>query len=145
LRVEEACQSAWPAQQQLRLGGWLLRLGGVLSRRANSANPLNPEPRGDSDLIRACEALYRRHRRPTIFRLPTMTATDLDERLAAAGYTAEGESCVPSTATSPVSGRRRTRRCGSPRARTGNGSRRWRRCKATPQSRASPTVAPSAR
>ncbi len=93
-RVEDACQNAWPALRQARLDGWVARFGDGLSRRANSANPLRAEPRADDDLIAACEALYRRHGRPAIFRLPSIIAPAADRRLAALGYAPEGESCV---------------------------------------------------
>lgn len=94
-RVEDACQGAWPTLRQLRLGGWVLRFaGGVLSRRANSANPLGSEPAAGDDLIRGCEALYRRQRQPAIFRLPSTLAPAIDRRLAQLGYTGEGETSV---------------------------------------------------
>ncbi len=93
-RVEETCQNAWPGLRQARLGDWVLRFGEGLSRRANSANPLCAAPRTDDDLIAACEALYRRQGRPTIFRLPSLITPSIEQRLEALGYTKEGESCV---------------------------------------------------
>ncbi len=41
-----------------------------------------------------CEALYRRQGLPTIFRVLSLIDPSVDERLAAAGYTSEGDSCV---------------------------------------------------
>lgn len=94
-RVEEACQSAWPALRQLRLDGWVLRFaGGVLSRRVNSANPLGGDTAIRDSLIGCCEALYRRQGQPAIFRLPSLIAPDIDRRLADRGYTSEGETSV---------------------------------------------------
>ncbi len=93
-RVEEVCLNAWPALRQVLLGGWVLRFSEGLSRRANSVNPLRgPRDRG-SALIAACAALYRRQPLPTIFRLPSIIGTTVDERLDALGYGREGESCV---------------------------------------------------
>jgi len=93
-RVEETCLNAWPALRQVLLDGWVLRFSEGLTRRANSVNPLKG-PRGTGgDLIAACEALYRRRDLPTIFRLPSIIAPDLEERLDALGYGREGESCV---------------------------------------------------
>jgi N-acetylglutamate synthase len=90
-RVEEACLNAWPALRGVLLGGWLLRFSRGLTRRANSANPLQPVVHAD---LRACEALYRRLGLPTIFRVLSLLDPSLDDRLAEAGYTDEGESCV---------------------------------------------------
>ena len=90
-RVEETCLNAWPALREVLLDGWVLRFSGGLTRRANSANPLRPVSHVD---LRACEALYRRLGLPTIFRVVSLIDPLVDERLAKAGYTGEGESCV---------------------------------------------------
>jgi GNAT superfamily N-acetyltransferase len=90
-RVEETCLNAWPALREVLLDGWVLRFSGGLTRRANSANPLRPVSRID---LRACETLYRRVGLPTIFRVLSLIDSLVDERLAEAGYTGEGESCV---------------------------------------------------
>ena len=75
-RVEEACLNAWPALRQVLFGGWVLRFSGGLTRRANSANPLGIERSQPAGLIAGCEALYRHHRQPTIFRLPSLIGLD---------------------------------------------------------------------
>jgi GNAT superfamily N-acetyltransferase len=90
-RVEETCLNAWPALREVLLDGWVLRFSEGLTRRANSANPLRPVSHAD---LGACEALYRRLGLPTIFRLLSLIDPLVDERLAEAGYTGEGESCV---------------------------------------------------
>src|SRR6266851_4354284 len=90
-RVEETCLNAWPALREVLLEGWLLRFGEGLTRRANSANPLGPVAHAAR---RDCEALYRRQGLPTIFRVLSLIDPSIDQRLAAAGYTAEGDSCV---------------------------------------------------
>jgi GNAT superfamily N-acetyltransferase len=90
-RVEETCLNAWPALREVLLDGWVLRFSGGLTRRANSANPLRPVSHVD---LRASEALYRRLGLPTIFRVLSLIDSLVDERLAEAGYTGEGESCV---------------------------------------------------
>jgi GNAT superfamily N-acetyltransferase len=92
-RVEETCLNAWPALRQVLFRGWVLRFSGGLTRRANSANPL--AVRDDADaLIAGCEALYRHHRQPTIFRLPSLIERATDAQLAAKGYGLEGLSLV---------------------------------------------------
>jgi ribosomal protein S18 acetylase RimI-like enzyme len=90
-RVEEACLNAWPALQEVLFDGWVLRFSGGLTRRANSANPLRPVSQVN---LPACEALYRRAGLPTIIRMLSLIDPVVDDRLAEAGYTAEGESCV---------------------------------------------------
>ena len=90
-RVEETCLNAWPALREVLLDGWVLRFSAGLTRRANSANPLRQVSQVD---LRACEALYRRVGLPTIFRVLSLMGPMVDKRLAEAGYTAEGESCV---------------------------------------------------
>jgi GNAT superfamily N-acetyltransferase len=90
-RVEETCLNAWPALREVLFDGWLLRFSAGLTRRANSANPLGPVARAE---IAACEALYRRLGLPAIFRVLTLIDPAVDQCLAAAGYTREGESCV---------------------------------------------------
>ncbi len=93
-RVEETCLNAWPALRQVLFGGWVLRFGGGLTRRANSANPLD-DRRIDADkLVAGCEALYRHRRQPTIFRLPSLIDRALDALLAEMGYGLEGLSLV---------------------------------------------------
>jgi N-acetylglutamate synthase len=90
-RVEETCLNAWPALREVLLDGWVLRFSEGLTRRSNSANPLRPVLQVDS---RACEALYRRLSLPTIFRVLSLIDPVVEDRLAQAGYTGEGESCV---------------------------------------------------
>jgi N-acetylglutamate synthase len=93
-RVEETCLNAWPALRQVLLGGWVLRFSGGLTRRANSANPLRIRGPDADDLIASCEGLYRHHRLPTIFRLPSIINPGIDARLAAQRYSREGLSLV---------------------------------------------------
>lgn len=90
-RVEETCLNAWPALREVLLDGWVLRFSAGLTRRANSANPLRRLSHVD---LRTSEPLYRRLGLPTIFRMVSLIDPLVDERLAEAGYTREGESCV---------------------------------------------------
>ena len=89
--VEEACLNGWPALREVLLDGWVLRFSAGLTRRANSANPLRPVSHVD---LRSCEALYRRVGLPTIVRVLSLIDPLVDDRLAEAGYTEEGESCA---------------------------------------------------
>jgi hypothetical protein len=90
-RVEETCLNAWPALREVVLEGWLLRFSEGLTRRGNSANSLAPFgcPR-----LAECQRLYHRMGLPTIFRVLSFSDPAIDQQLAEAGYTPEGESCV---------------------------------------------------
>ena len=92
-RVEATCFNAFPSLRQAILGGWLLRFSEGLSRRANSANPLQPGHAPPEAVIEAVEALYRRQGQPAIVRVPSFL-TAIDAPLEARGYRSEGESCV---------------------------------------------------
>jgi ribosomal protein S18 acetylase RimI-like enzyme len=82
---EERAFNAWPARQTLLCNGWLLRLSGGFTKRANSANAA--EPGASFDGIRAAaEAFYGRHGLPAVFRLSPLAPPEADRELAAAGY-----------------------------------------------------------
>lgn len=91
-RAERALQMAWPAVEERACGDWLARFAPGVSRRSNSANPTRPAPRNIEGDIAACEALYRAHGAPAMFRLPTIVEPAADERLARLDYVVEGES-----------------------------------------------------
>jgi N-acetylglutamate synthase len=93
-RVEEGGRNAWPALNEVFLGGWLLRFANGLSRRANSANPLHRRPQAGARLFAEIAALYKKEGRPAIFRLPSLIAPESEKRLDALGYPREGESVV---------------------------------------------------
>ncbi len=93
-RVEEACLNAWPALREIVLDGWLVRFSEGLSRRNNSANPLSARSTISEAVIGETIAFYRRHDRPTIFRVPSIAAPAADKALAKAGFTEEAETCV---------------------------------------------------
>jgi GNAT superfamily N-acetyltransferase len=61
------------------------------ARRANSANPLDSVRNAP---IRECEALYGRRKLPAIFRVLSLLDPAIDEQLATAGYTCEGDTSV---------------------------------------------------
>ena len=90
-QVEETCLNAWPALREVVFEGWLLRFSEGMTRRGNSANPLAPLCFPE---LEECQNLYRRLGLPTIFRVLSFGDPAIDEQLAGAGYTKEGESCV---------------------------------------------------
>jgi N-acetylglutamate synthase len=83
--IEERALNAWPGLQTLVVDGWLLRLAGGFTKRANSANPLAPGGRFDVVLAEA-EALYARQGLPAIFRLNPLAPPEADAILADRGY-----------------------------------------------------------
>lgn len=112
LGLEERGFTAWPAPRNVYFGGWVFRLGGGYTKRANSANALGGrrEMRADSinawtpqrdfpDIMAEAERFYAGHGQPAIFRLTPLAGAEADPLLAAAGY----ERLDPSTVmTSPL-------------------------------------------
>jgi len=107
LGLEERGFSAWPAPQNVYFGGWVFRLGGGFTKRANSANALGDRQDLRSDSINAwtpkrefsevraeAERLYDSKGLPTIFRLTPIAGADADLALAEAGYRALDPSSV---------------------------------------------------
>jgi GNAT superfamily N-acetyltransferase len=93
-RIEEACLKAWPALHEQEQSGWLLRFANGLTRRANSANPLEAEISDPAKLISWCETFYYQRGLPTFFRIPSIINPDMQAALDARGYTIEGKCIV---------------------------------------------------
>ncbi len=85
LALETAAFHAWPALQEVRHGGWVLRLAGGFTKRANSANAAAAQA-PFHEVQAAAEAFYARHGLPAVFRLTPLAAPEADLRLQAAGY-----------------------------------------------------------
>jgi len=99
LGLEERGFNAWPAPRNVYFGGWVFRLGGGYTKRANSANALGDrqELRADSvnawtprrdfrEIMAEAERFYAANAQPTIFRLTPLAGPEADPVLAAAGY-----------------------------------------------------------
>jgi ribosomal protein S18 acetylase RimI-like enzyme len=87
-RFEEAGFNAWPALQTRLLDGWVIRLAGGYTKRANSVNPTYPSFDGDlrAKVVQS-ESIYRARGLPPIFRLTSFGCPPgLDELLAGRGY-----------------------------------------------------------
>ncbi len=85
LALETAAFHAWPALQEVRHGGWVLRLAGGFTKRANSANPAAAQAPFHEMQAKA-EAFYARHGLPAVFRLTPLAPPEADLQLQAAGY-----------------------------------------------------------
>lgn len=84
--LEERAFNAWPARQSVLHAGWVLRLSGGFTKRANSVSAL--ESNAPFSGVRAeAEALYARHGLPPLFRISPLAPAAADQELAAAGYT----------------------------------------------------------
>jgi ribosomal protein S18 acetylase RimI-like enzyme len=83
--LEECCLNAWPAPRTLLVGGWVVRIGGGYTKRANSASALSP--RGPfAPVLEAAERLYAAHGQEPIFRITPLAPAYADRELAAEGY-----------------------------------------------------------
>ncbi|MDM0050993.1 N-acetyltransferase [Variovorax sp. J22R115] len=83
--LEERSFNAWPAVQTVFFNGWLFRLAGGYTKRANSANAADPGASFEG-VRGAAEAFYKRHGVPVVFRLSPLAAPGADKELADAGY-----------------------------------------------------------
>jgi ribosomal protein S18 acetylase RimI-like enzyme len=83
--LEERSFNAWPALQTVLFNGWLFRLAGGYTKRANSVNATDPAA-SFAGVRDAAEAFYKRHRAPAVFRVSPLAPPGADEELADAGY-----------------------------------------------------------
>jgi GNAT superfamily N-acetyltransferase len=98
LELEECGFAAWPALRSVCFGGWVFRLGGGYTKRANSANALGG--RADSvfpEVLAEAERFYAVNGQPAIFRLTPLAGRQADSALEAAGY-ARFDPCTVMTA-----------------------------------------------
>ena len=90
-RMEMACRAAWPAAENVDLGGWVLRYSGNAIRRTGSLNPLPGAPALNETLLRDAEAFYAMRGHAALVRLLDFMVTD-DGILLRRGYRREGSS-----------------------------------------------------
>ena len=83
--LEERAFNAWPAHQTVFHRGWVFRLSGGYTKRANSVNALVPGTPFDG-VREAAAALYARHGLPAVFRISPLAPAEADQELADAGY-----------------------------------------------------------
>ena len=85
-QLEQRSFNAWPAPRNAVLGDWLLRSAGGYTKRANSANALQPGATLTPQLLAHIEAHYARQQLPSIFRLSPLADGGVDALLQARGY-----------------------------------------------------------
>jgi ribosomal protein S18 acetylase RimI-like enzyme len=84
-RLERVGHAAWPSLEDEWFNGWLLRAGGGVTRRANSANPVEEVPDLDAQIDHV-ESWFRERSLPVIVRLTKAADPGIDQRLDALGY-----------------------------------------------------------
>lgn len=92
--LEARAFRAWPALETRTDHGWVQRLAGGYTKRANSINALEPKGVLTDEIKNGLEALYRAAGLPTIWRLTPLAPAGTDELLAGAGYRRIDESLV---------------------------------------------------
>ena len=105
--LEALAVTAWPPATQERLEGWELGFDRGVTRRANSTLPNRLTAGADPEaLIAEVERRYRARGLAPCFKIsPAAAPADLDRRLAARGYNAEGHSLVLTAEPETVAGR----------------------------------------
>lgn len=98
-QLEQRGFNAWPAPRSAVMGDWLLRSAGGYTKRANSANALQPGAALTPQLLQQIEAHYARQQLPCIFRLSPLADAGVDALLQARGYRAVEPSLLMQRAT----------------------------------------------
>jgi ribosomal protein S18 acetylase RimI-like enzyme len=92
--LEAKAFRAWPALETVTTAGWVQRLSGGYTKRANSINALKPDLQFTSNLKNELEGPYRARGMPPVWRLTPLAPPDADRLLGEAGYRRIDESLV---------------------------------------------------
>src|SRR6478752_4795125 len=92
--IEARAFRAWPALETRTDHGWVQRLAGGYTKRANSINALEPKSVLTDEMKNGLETPYRAAGLPTIWRLTPLAPAGTDDLLAGAGYRRIDESLV---------------------------------------------------
>jgi GNAT superfamily N-acetyltransferase/tetrahydromethanopterin S-methyltransferase subunit G len=108
--IEEMTMNAWPSIQTILFDGWIIRMAGGYTKRANSVNPIysyENDARANSispiyscvsnmdEKINYCEKLYKENNLPTIFKIIECDEyKKLDKRLDELNYEKVDLTCV---------------------------------------------------
>ena len=60
--------NAWPSLQTVLYDGWVIRVSGGYTKRANSICPIYPSVLDLDEKLRYCEELYTSMRLPVVFK-----------------------------------------------------------------------------
>jgi len=86
LELEMLADRAWPALERRWLDGWLLRASEGLSRRSNSATPIEHSREPILEKVATVERWFAERGLPAMFRLTPLADRGLDDVLYARGY-----------------------------------------------------------
>jgi N-acetylglutamate synthase len=84
--LETRLVNAWPSLETQIVDDWILRFAKGYSKRANSASPLLPGASLDDAQIDQIVKQFEAHNLRPTFRLTSLQAPDVDERLARRGF-----------------------------------------------------------
>ena len=92
--LDDLMRQGWPAHAEVPVDGWIARLSGGITQRANSVLPL-AEPADLAAALDRVERLYREHGIAPSFQLgPTTRPADLDDVLAHRGYRIQNRTSI---------------------------------------------------
>jgi len=85
--MEQIASNAWVAEENERLGGWLLRANSGITRRANSVLPIGPPPPPHDEAIEKVIQFYReRNLIPRFQMTEASKPVELDRDLSERGF-----------------------------------------------------------
>ena len=67
--IEELTMNAWPSLQTILLDGWIIRMAGGYTKRANSVNPIYSFENNLDEKINYCENIYKQNNLPIIYKI----------------------------------------------------------------------------
>lgn len=92
--LDHLMHRAWPGLSNVPIDGWIARLGGGITQRANSVLPIE-SPRDLKVALEQVETLYREHGLVPTFQIsPATQPANLDDLLAARGYESRSPTLV---------------------------------------------------
>ncbi len=92
-KLEESAFNAWPATNTILLDGWIVRLAGGYTKRANSVNALCPRVPAH-DVVAPAARIFAREGLPLVFRLSPLADARADADLASLGFARLDETIV---------------------------------------------------
>ena len=67
--IEELTMNAWPSLQTILLDGWIIRMAGGYTKRANSVNPIYSFENNLDEKIDYCENIYNQNNLPIVYKI----------------------------------------------------------------------------